>query len=97
MTQVAIAEQYAMAHDIAALITRTSAALRAAEAAKNEKAAGALEQLEFGAAFLLDIIDGVDAPPTSQARASYCEMLSQAPAAVRVAHPTPALCAKRGP
>ena len=97
MTQAQLQEQYAMAHDIAALITRTSAALRAAEAAKNEKAAGGLEQLEFGAAFLLDIIDGVDAPPTSQARASYCEMLSQAPATVRVTPSDPALCAKRGP
>jgi len=66
MSQAQLREQYELAHQIAALMDRTYARKRMA--------------LNLRLATLLDVIDGVDAPPTTQALAAFAQLEREAAA-----------------
>jgi photosystem II stability/assembly factor-like uncharacterized protein len=85
MTQTQLVDQYSIAHDLATTIGRTADAATAT--GKNAKRYASLEQLEEQLIQLLDIVDGVDAPVTSQGRAAFCSLMSQA-AQLQVALPS---------
>jgi photosystem II stability/assembly factor-like uncharacterized protein len=76
MTKAQLAQQYSIAHDLAVAIGRASDA--ATVTGKNAKRFASLEQLEKKLIPLLDIVDGVDAPVTSQGRSAFCSLMSQA-------------------
>ena len=59
--------QYRLARELAAIMDRSYAQAAAAKAARDTKAAAASFAVNAAAGFLLDTIDGADAPPTSQA------------------------------
>ncbi|MGA9943521.1 MAG: hypothetical protein WBP75_00680 [Candidatus Cybelea sp.] len=67
ISQSALAQQYSLSERLVTLMDRTYAQAQAAKAAGNAKAAAALTQTNDRAAFLLDTVDGADAPPTTQA------------------------------
>ena len=74
----ALSQQYAMAHDVAALIDATYADVQKARAANNAKAAQKFGALNAELSGLIDLIDGVDAPLTAATRQAYCEVSAQA-------------------
>jgi len=59
--------QYLLARRLASLMDRSYAQAARARTSGNSKAAAALERVNEQAAFLLDTVDGADAPPTRQA------------------------------
>ncbi|MBV8531642.1 MAG: glycoside hydrolase, partial [Candidatus Eremiobacteraeota bacterium] len=67
ISQQALEEQYLLARRIVTSMNRSYAAAAAAKAAGNAKAATAFSDQNDRAAFLLDTVDGADAPPTQQA------------------------------
>jgi photosystem II stability/assembly factor-like uncharacterized protein len=67
ISQSALAQQYSLSERLVTLMDRTYARAQAAQAAGNAKGAAALTEINDRAGFLLDTIDGADAPPTSQA------------------------------
>ena len=80
MTERQLAEQYVAAHNLTSLITRTTAAYRAAEAAKDTARSERLSAFEGRVNQLLDVIEGADAPMTTQARGAYRALFSEATA-----------------
>jgi hypothetical protein len=91
MTQAQLGEQYQMAHSLTVTITRSTAALHAARESKNQRA-GSLESLQQQLVTLLSVIDGVDAPVTSQGRAAFCSTITRAQALGLQAAGAPHLC-----
>jgi hypothetical protein len=67
MTQTQLRQQYALARTLATIMDRSYADAAAAKTAGRAKAAETFASLNDGAAFLLDTVDGADAPPTAQA------------------------------
>jgi photosystem II stability/assembly factor-like uncharacterized protein len=78
VSQSELEHQYRLAHGLAALIGRASTAARAAQAAHRAARSEALETLEAKAIFLLDVVDGADAPVTQAAQDAYCGLGTQA-------------------
>ena len=84
MSQMALLQQYRLAQQVADLINRSAESAAASKG--NEKAAQAFESINEAASFLLDEIDGADAPPTAAAveamgtlEASYARLTGQPP------------------
>ena len=69
--------QYAMAHNLAALLNRTFDAAAKAQGAKDAKLQALFGDLHGRVQVLYDVIDGVDAPATSQAHTEYCSLTTQ--------------------
>ncbi|HTA54793.1 MAG TPA: hypothetical protein VK755_08640 [Candidatus Acidoferrales bacterium] len=67
ISQGSLQEQYRLARRLAALMDRSYAQATAAKVAGNAKAAAAFSTENDEAGFLLETIDGADAPPTQQA------------------------------
>jgi hypothetical protein len=63
----ALERQYQLSARLVSLMDRSYARAKAAKAASNAKSAAALTQINDEASFLLDTVDGADAPPTAQA------------------------------
>jgi hypothetical protein len=63
----ALERQYQLSARLVSLMDRTYAQAKAAKAASNAKSADAMTRMNDEASFLLDTIDGSDAPPTAQA------------------------------
>ncbi len=70
MTPAALASQYGLAHTLTSIMDRSFRDSGAAKTAGHAKAADEFGSINEAAAFLLDTIDGADAPPTSQADAA---------------------------
>ena len=84
MSQMALLQQYRLAQQVADLINRSAESAAASKG--NEKAAQAFEGINEAASFLLDEIDGADAPPTAAAveamgtlEASYARLTGHPP------------------
>ncbi len=84
MSQTALQQQYRLAQQVADLIDRSAASAAASKG--NAKAAQAFEGINEAASFLLDEIDGADAPPTAAAveaagtlEKSYVRLTGQPP------------------
>jgi len=75
MTPAQLREQYVLAHRLATLLDRVSVALSSTKDAKQE---AQLSGLSFRLFSLLDIIDGADAPVTSQAKAQVAVVTADA-------------------
>ncbi|MGB6984639.1 MAG: hypothetical protein WBD74_01545, partial [Candidatus Aquilonibacter sp.] len=82
VSQSALERQYAMAHDVATLLDRTYDARGRDLARKDAKDAAALSRINGGLSFLIDLIDGADAPVTQGTTQAYCTLRSQALAAL---------------
>jgi hypothetical protein len=63
----ALERQYQLSARLVSLMDRSYAQAKAAKAASNAKSADAMTRMNDEASFLLDTIDGSDAPPTAQA------------------------------
>ena len=84
MSQTALQQQYRLAQQVADLIDRSAESAAASKG--NAKAAQAFEGINEAASFLLDEIDGADAPPTAAAveaagtlEKSYVRLTGQPP------------------
>ncbi len=77
MTQRALDEQYAIAHDITGLMDDSYAAMQAAGQRHDAKGEARFASFngEFGA--LLEVIDGADAPVTAAGLHAYCTLRQQ--------------------
>ncbi|MDE2482923.1 MAG: glycoside hydrolase [bacterium] len=73
----ALAEQYAIAHDITTLMDMTYGAMERAKAAHDATAQHRFAGFNGGLGYLLDIVDGADAPVTAAAVKSYCTLRTQ--------------------
>jgi hypothetical protein len=82
MTRAQLDDQYAIARRLADAMDRTHAAALAARKAKATARADALDAAWAKCAQVLDIIDGVDAVPTAQARQAYALAVAQAQSAL---------------
>jgi photosystem II stability/assembly factor-like uncharacterized protein len=78
MTAAQLDEQYAIAHDLAVTIGKATDQSAAARAAHSAKRYDALQTLEAQSIAMLGIVDDVDAPVPSQARAAFCSLMEQA-------------------
>ena len=78
ISQAALEQQYAMAHDVATLLDRTYDARSRALARKRAKDAASLSRLNGGLSFLIEMIDGADAPVPGGTINAYCSLRSQA-------------------
>ena len=78
MTQAQLDDQYAMARRLAEAMDRAHAAAPVARKAKAMAMADALDSAWAKCAQLLDIVDGVDAVPTKQARQAFALAIAQA-------------------
>jgi photosystem II stability/assembly factor-like uncharacterized protein len=78
VSQAALERQYAMAHDVATLLDRTYDARARALARKDAKDAAALSRINGSLSFLIDLIDGADAPVPQGTTQAYCTVRSQA-------------------
>ena len=67
-----------MAHDVATLLDRTYDARTRALARKDAKDAAALGRINGSLGFLIDLIEGADAPVPQGTREAYCTSRSQA-------------------
>ncbi|HEY5426255.1 MAG TPA: hypothetical protein VIJ77_06885, partial [Candidatus Tumulicola sp.] len=74
MSAAALERQYALAHELTTLMDRSD---HDARAAGHVATAQAFDGLNAEAAFLLDTIDGADAPATSQAAAAVATLREQ--------------------
>jgi photosystem II stability/assembly factor-like uncharacterized protein len=92
MPAVALAEQYAMAHDLAVLTSRTYAAMQQARAKKNDKAADNLATVNGRLSSFIEAIDGVDSPVPEGTRNGYCILRSQALTALGTMPARTAIC-----
>jgi hypothetical protein len=92
ISQVALVRQYQMAHDVASLIDRTYDAHERDIARKDTTDAAALARVNAGLGFLIDIIDGADAPVPQGTADAYCTVRSQALAALGTAPTRNPLC-----
>lgn len=81
MSKADLAQQYAYAHQTAALIDASFAKMTAAKASKNDKSVQTFGALNGGLSFLIDIIDGADAPVTQGAKTAFCTLRAQAASA----------------
>jgi photosystem II stability/assembly factor-like uncharacterized protein len=82
VSQSALERQYAMAHDVATLLDQTYDARTRALARKDAKDAADLSRMNGGLSFLIDLIDGADAPVTQGTTQAYCNLRLQALAAL---------------
>jgi len=82
MTQAQLDDQYAMARQLAAYMDRTHAAALVARKAKATAKADALDAAWARCSQLLDIVDGVDAVATTQARQAFALAIAQAKTAL---------------
>jgi hypothetical protein len=82
VAQSALERQYAMAHDVATLLDRTYDARTSALARKDAKDAAAFSRINGGLSFLIDMIEGADAPVPQGTTQAYCTQRSQALAAL---------------
>jgi len=78
MTQAQLAEQYTIAHALAAMMDASYDASVAASKAGHKEAAARAETLNGRLAALLGIIDDADAPPTAQALEAYRQLRAAA-------------------
>ncbi len=83
MTQTQLADQYAIARELAGYMDRTHAAALLARKAKAASRGDALDLAWAKCAQLLDIVDGVDMPPTAQARQAFASAVAQAKLALK--------------
>jgi photosystem II stability/assembly factor-like uncharacterized protein len=74
MSKAALRAQYGLAKQLTTMMDRSDTDARRATAARRFAAAENFERINDGAAFLLDTIDGVDAPPTRQAAAAVATL-----------------------
>ncbi len=74
MGQHALAQQYAIAHDITGLMNSTYAAMQAATARHDSKGAARFARFNGELTALLPVIDGADAPVTAAGVRSYCTL-----------------------
>ncbi len=70
ISAAALDDQYRLAHEVSAMMTRSAGDAAKAKQAGNKAAAAAFSRLNEGLAVLLDTIDGADAAPTTQAAAA---------------------------
>ena len=82
MTQAQLDDQYAIARRLADAMDRTHAAALIARKAKATARADALDAAWANCSQVLDIVDGVDAAPTAQARQAYALAIAQAQSAL---------------
>ena len=82
VSQQTLERQYAMAHDVATLLDRTYDARTRDLARKEAKDAAALGRINGGLGFLIDLIDGADAPVPQGTTEAYCAARGQALAAL---------------
>ncbi|HTV92294.1 MAG TPA: glycoside hydrolase [Verrucomicrobiae bacterium] len=85
ISQAALVRQYRMAHDVAMLMNRTYEAHGRAQARKDAKGAAAVARVNGELGFLIDIIDGADAPVPDGTADAYCSLRSQALVALNTA------------
>ncbi|MDP9023915.1 MAG: hypothetical protein M3N13_00885, partial [Candidatus Eremiobacteraeota bacterium] len=77
MSAQALAQQYAMAHDVATLLDTTFSDMLRAKQQNNMKTVANLGRLNAELSALIDLIDGVDGPVTQGTRQGYCEVTSE--------------------
>jgi hypothetical protein len=82
IAQSTLEQQYQMAHDVAILLDRTYDAYERAAARKDTKDAGAFARINGQLSFLIDIVDGADAPVPQGTTQAYCSLRMQALAAL---------------
>jgi photosystem II stability/assembly factor-like uncharacterized protein len=82
ISQSTLERQYAMAHDVATLLDQTYDARTRALARKDAKDAADLSRMNGGLSFLIDLIEGADAPVTQGTTQAYCTLRAQALAAL---------------
>ena len=78
IAQSTLVRQYQMAHDIAMLLNRTYDAHERDVARKDTKDATALARVNGQLSFLIDIVDGADAPVPQGTAQAYCSLRTQA-------------------
>ncbi len=86
VAQQTLERQYAMAHDVATLLDQTYDARTRDLARKDAKDAAALSRINGGLGFLIDLIDGADAPVPQGTTEAYCAARGQALAALGAAN-----------
>ncbi|MEO9262847.1 MAG: glycoside hydrolase [Candidatus Baltobacteraceae bacterium] len=93
MSASALAEQYAMAHNVAMLLDKTYAKMQQAKQKNNAKTAQSLGRLNAELSALIDLIDGADAPVSGGTRQAYCQVSSETRTALGE-NPNPPNCPK---
>jgi photosystem II stability/assembly factor-like uncharacterized protein len=78
ISQAALARQYAMAHAAAVLLDRTYDGMQHAQAAHQPDTARRLRRLNERLTFLIELIDGADAPVPGGTASNFCTLQAQA-------------------
>jgi hypothetical protein len=91
ISQRALDEQYAMAHETAGLMASTYAAFAKANAAHGKEAA-AFARLNGELTLLIGLVDGADAPVPEGTRRAFCTLQEQALHLLGQPHPRNPLC-----
>ena len=78
IAQSTLVAQYQMAHDVATLLNRTYDAHERDVARKDTKDAAGLARINGQLSFLIDIVDGADAPVPQGTAQAYCSLRTQA-------------------
>jgi photosystem II stability/assembly factor-like uncharacterized protein len=78
IAQATLVAQYQMAHDVAMLLNQTYDAHERDVARKDTKDATALARVNGQLSFLIDIVDGADAPVPQGTTQAYCSLRTQA-------------------
>ncbi len=91
MSAQALGTQYAMAHETARLMDATFAAMNTAKSKKQASAADTFGGLNGRLSFLIDLIDGADAPVPQGTTQAFCSLRAQAHSA-GITTPRTTLC-----
>jgi photosystem II stability/assembly factor-like uncharacterized protein len=78
IAQPTLEQRYQMAHDVAMLLDRTYDAHERDVARKDTKDAATLARVNGQLSFLIDIVDGADAPVPQGTAQAYCSLRTQA-------------------
>jgi photosystem II stability/assembly factor-like uncharacterized protein len=81
MSKADLQTQYDMAHQTAELLSSTYSAMNDAKHANQAKRVTQFGQLNTRLTFLMDLIDGADAPVTNGTRKSFCALRSESASA----------------
>ncbi|HVA29150.1 MAG TPA: hypothetical protein VNF68_13290 [Candidatus Baltobacteraceae bacterium] len=92
MTRSALVEQYELTHQTAILIDRTHVAVTRAHARKDAAGVRTFERFNGRLSFLMDLIDGADAPVPEGTHRAFCTIRADASHALGIPVPHDSLC-----